>query len=100
MKSTMPLSRTRPKSRGWSSTSGSSTRASALETKAPTGEIVFIPASVVQGAEVLMVGTDAWAQVVSDHARAQGGIEREEPGDETRGDKKGTRRRRTGWPGK
>ena len=38
-----------------------------------TGEIVFIHASVVQGAEVLMVGTDAWAQVVSDHARAEGG---------------------------
>ena len=26
-----------------------------------TGEVVFIHASVVQGAEVLMVGTDAWA---------------------------------------
>ena len=37
-----------------------------------TGEIVFIHASVVQGAEVLVVGTDAWAQV-SDHARAEGG---------------------------
>ena len=37
------------------------------------GEIVFIHASVVQGAEVLMVGTDARAQVVSDHARAEGG---------------------------
>ena len=35
------------------------------------GEIVFIHSSVVQGAEVLMVGTDAWAQVVSDHARAE-----------------------------
>ena len=41
--------------------------------KTTTGEIVFIHASVVQGAEVLMVGTDAWAQVVSDHARAEGG---------------------------
>ena len=40
--------------------------------KAPKGEIVFIHASVVQGAEVLMVGIDAWAQVVSDHARAEG----------------------------
>ena len=39
-----------------------------------TGEVVFIHASVVQGAEVLMVGTDAWAQVVSDHARAEGGV--------------------------
>ena len=41
--------------------------------KAPTGEIVFIHASVVQSAEVLVVGTDAWAHVVSDHARAEGG---------------------------
>ena len=40
--------------------------------KDPTGEVVFIQASVVQGAEVLMVGTDAWAQVVSDHARVEG----------------------------
>ena len=40
--------------------------------KTTTGEIVFIHASVVQGAEVLMVGTYAWAQVVSDHARAEG----------------------------
>ena len=38
-----------------------------------TGEVVFIHASVVQDAEVLMVGTDAWAQVVNDDARAQGG---------------------------
>ena len=41
--------------------------------KTSTGEIVFIHASVVQGAEVLMVGTDAWAHVISDHARAEGG---------------------------
>ena len=41
--------------------------------KAPSGEVVFIHASVVQGAEVLVVGTDAWTQVVSDHARAEGG---------------------------
>ena len=41
--------------------------------KAPTGEVVFIHASAVQGAEVLVVGTDAWTQVVSDHARAEGG---------------------------
>ena len=40
--------------------------------KTTTGEIVFIHASVVQGAEVLMVGTVAWAQVVSDPARAEG----------------------------
>ena len=42
--------------------------------KAPTDEIVFIHASVVQGAEVLMIGTNAWAQVVSDDARAQGEV--------------------------
>ena len=41
--------------------------------KAPSGEVVFIHASAVQGAEVLVVGTDAWTQVVSDHARAEGG---------------------------
>ena len=41
--------------------------------RAPTGEVVFIHASVVQGAEVLVVGTDAWTQVVSDQARAEGG---------------------------
>ena len=42
--------------------------------KTTTGEIVFIHASVVQGGEVLMVGTDAWAQVVSDHTRAEEGV--------------------------
>ena len=41
--------------------------------RAPTGEVVFIHASVVQGAEVLVVGTEAWTQVVSDQARAEGG---------------------------
>ena len=41
--------------------------------KAPSGEVVFIHASTVQGAEVLVVGTDAWTQVVSDRARAEGG---------------------------
>ena len=40
--------------------------------KAPTGEVVFIHASTVQGAEVLTIGTDAWVQVVNDDARAQG----------------------------
>ena len=40
--------------------------------KAPTGEIVFIHASAVQGAEVLTIGTDAWVQVLNDEARAQG----------------------------
>ena len=41
--------------------------------KVPTGEIVFIHASAVGGAEVLTIGTDAWVQVVNDDARAQGG---------------------------
>ena len=40
--------------------------------EAPTGEVVFIHASTVQGAEVLTIGTDAWVQVVNDDARAQG----------------------------
>ena len=39
--------------------------------RAPTGDIVFIHASAVQGAEVLTIGTDAWVQVVNDDARAQ-----------------------------
>ena len=38
--------------------------------RAPTGEIEFIHASAVQGAEVL---ADAWVQVVNDDARAQEG---------------------------
>ena len=42
--------------------------------KAPTGEVVFIHASAVQGAEVLTVGTDVWEQVVNDDARAQVGV--------------------------
>ena len=41
--------------------------------RAPAGEVVFIHASVVQGAEVLLIFTEAWTQVVSDHARAEGG---------------------------
>ena len=41
--------------------------------KVPTGEVIFIHASVVRGAEVLMIGTDAWVQVVRDDARAQEG---------------------------
>ena len=32
--------------------------------RVPTGEVIFIHASVVRGAEVLMIGTDAWVQVV------------------------------------
>ena len=42
--------------------------------KAPTGEVVFIHATVVRGAEVLTIGTDAWVQVMHDDARAQGGV--------------------------
>ena len=34
--------------------------------KAPTGEVVFIHASTVQGVEELTIGTDAWVQVVND----------------------------------
>ena len=39
--------------------------------KVPAGEVVFIHASVVQGAGVLTIGTDAWVQVVNDDARTQ-----------------------------
>ena len=42
--------------------------------KASSGEVVFIHASAVQGAEVLMIGTEAWVQVVSNNARAQRGV--------------------------
>ena len=38
--------------------------------RAPSGEIVFIHASAVQGAEVFTIGTEAWVQVVNDDARA------------------------------
>ena len=44
--------------------------------KATIGEIVFIHASAMQGAEVLTIGTDAWVQVVNDDARAQGRVHR------------------------
>ena len=66
--------------------------------KTPTGEIVFIHASTVQGAEVLTIGTDAWVQVVNDDARAQVGTEQREPGGETRGRPRGTKSKRTKWP--
>ena len=42
--------------------------------KVLTGQVVFIHASVVEGAEVLMVGIDAWPQVVSDHDRSRRGM--------------------------
>ena len=47
--------------------------------KVPSGEVVFIHASAVQGAEVLMIGTEAWVQVVSDDARVQGGFRARRP---------------------
>ena len=53
--------------------------------KAPKGEIVFIHASAVQGAEVLTIGTDAWVQVVNDDARAQGRYRAKRAWPETRG---------------
>ena len=43
--------------------------------KVPTGETVFIHASVVHGGEVLMVGTDAWVQVVNDEAQCRGRVQ-------------------------
>ena len=67
--------------------------------KVPTGEIVFIHANAVVGAEVLTIGTDAWVQVVNDDARAQEEcIEPDEPGDKTRGKQRRTKRKRTRWP--
>ena len=42
--------------------------------RVPTGEVIFIHASVVRGAKVLMIGIDAWVQVVRDDARAQGEV--------------------------
>ena len=39
--------------------------------KTPTGQVVFIHTSAVQGAEVLKIGTDARVEVVNDDARAR-----------------------------
>ena len=66
--------------------------------KVPTGEIVFIHASAVVGAEVLTIGRDAWVQVVNDDARSQGGIEPDGPGDKMCGKRRRTKRKRTRWP--
>ena len=67
--------------------------------KVLTGEIVFIHANAVVGAEVLTIGTDAWVQVVNDDARAKGkGIEPDGPGDKTCGKQRRTKRKRTRWP--
>ena len=68
--------------------------------KAPTGEVVFIHATVVRGAEVLTIGTDAWVQVMHDDARAQGGIEHAKPGDAPRGKRRKTRRGQQRWQSK
>ena len=57
----------------------------------------FIHASVVQVAEVLMVSTDAWAPVVSDHARAEGGgVEPERLGEGSLGNRRGCPASKTG----
>ena len=48
--------------------------------KVQIGEVVFIYASVVQGAEVLVVGTDARMQVLGDHAQVERGTEAERRG--------------------
>ena len=68
--------------------------------KTPTGQVVFIHASAVKGAEVLKIGTDARVEVVNDDARAQGGAEPDVPGDKTRGKRRRTRREQTRWPSK
>ena len=68
--------------------------------RVPTGEVIFIHASVVRGAEVLMIGTDAWVQVVHDDARAQGGIEHAKPGDMPRGKRRETKRGQAKWQSK
>ena len=68
--------------------------------KVQTGEVVFIHASVVHGAEVLAVGADARTQVVSDHAGAEGGIELERRGITERGRRRRTKRRRIEWRSK
>ena len=66
--------------------------------KVPTGEIVFIHASVVHGGDVLMIGTDAWVQVVNDEARAEGGASSTKRlGTKKPGRKRRTGKRRTEW---
>ena len=60
--------------------------------RVPTGEVIIIRASVVRGAEVLMIGTDAWVQMMRDDARAQGGVEHAKPGVMSRGKRRETKR--------
>ena len=58
--------------------------------KVPTGEVVFIHASAVQGAEVFMIGTEAWVQVCRTTLEPRGGSEPAEPGGRPRGSKRET----------
>ena len=51
--------------------------------RAPTGEIVFIHASAVQGAELLTIGTDALVQVENDDGLAQEAAERDKEREKT-----------------
>ena len=64
------------------------------------GETIFVHASVVQGGEVHMVGTDASAQAVSDDVRVEGASDAEELGGARRGPTKWTQKRRTKWHSK
>ena len=65
--------------------------------RVPTGETVFIHASVVHGEEVLMVGTDAWVQVVNDEARAEGGYRARNAWGRNAWKEEKDRKRRTEW---
>ena len=60
--------------------------------RAPIGEVVFIHASVVKGAEVLVLGTEARTKVVRDPARGEGVIEPERRGARERGGRKRTKK--------
>ena len=68
--------------------------------KTTTGEIVFIHASVVQGAGSSWSGLTHGRKSLATMFVPRGGIEHEGHGDETRGDKRGTKKRRTRWPSK
>ena len=67
--------------------------------RVPTGEVIFIHASVVRGAEVLMIGTDAWVQVVRDNTRAQGVSSMQSLGTR-RGKRRETKRGQAKWQSK
>ena len=68
--------------------------------KNQTGETIFIHVSLLQGGMMLMVGTDACAQVVYDDARTEEGFEPSPLEDARRGLTKGTHMRRTKWRNK